>query len=96
MSESIVFEKSKQFSVRIVNLYKYLKEDKKEYKPLPMPQTRQKSRCRKTAYREAPHNIQRDISPNKTWHSRLNNMKCMLRKGYIYRCSAKEERDSPH
>ena len=31
MSESIVFEKSKQFSVRIVNLYKYLKEDKKEY-----------------------------------------------------------------
>ena len=31
MSESIVFEKSKQFSVRIVNLFKYLKEDKKEY-----------------------------------------------------------------
>ena len=31
MSESIVFEKSKQFSVRIVNLYEYLKEDKKEY-----------------------------------------------------------------
>ena len=31
MSESIVFEKSKQFSVRIVNLYKYLKGDKKEF-----------------------------------------------------------------
>ena len=31
MSDSIVFEKSKNFAVRIVKLYKYLNEDKKEY-----------------------------------------------------------------
>ncbi len=31
MSDSIVFEKSKKFSVRIVNLYKYLYNNKKEF-----------------------------------------------------------------
>jgi four helix bundle protein len=31
MANSIVFEKSKDFAVRIVRLYKYLNEDKKEY-----------------------------------------------------------------
>ena len=31
MKENVVFAKSKEFSVRIVNLYRYLQEDKKEY-----------------------------------------------------------------
>ena len=31
MKENIVLEKSFQFSVRVVNLYKYLTENKKEY-----------------------------------------------------------------
>ena len=31
MKESIVFEKSKKFAVRIINLYKYLNAEKKEY-----------------------------------------------------------------
>ena len=31
MSENIVFEKSKKFAVRIINLYKYLNAEKKEY-----------------------------------------------------------------
>lgn len=31
MKNNILYEKSFKFSVRIVNLYKYLKEDKKEY-----------------------------------------------------------------
>lgn len=30
MSESIVFEKSKKFAVRIVNLYKYLRDERNE------------------------------------------------------------------
>jgi four helix bundle protein len=31
MKENVVFAKSKEFAVRIVNLYRYLQEDKKEY-----------------------------------------------------------------
>ena len=31
MKENIVFVKSKQFAVRIINLYKYLCDEKKEY-----------------------------------------------------------------
>ena len=31
MKENAVFIKSKEFAVRIVNLYRYLREDKKEY-----------------------------------------------------------------
>jgi len=31
MSKAIVYDKALQFSVRIVKLYKYLKEEKKEY-----------------------------------------------------------------
>ena len=31
MKENIAFEKSKQFSIRIVNLYRYLYEQKKEH-----------------------------------------------------------------
>ena len=31
MKENVVFVKSKGFAVRIVNLYRYLQEDKKEY-----------------------------------------------------------------
>ena len=31
MSENIVYIKSKSFAIRIVNLYRYLREDKKEY-----------------------------------------------------------------
>jgi four helix bundle protein len=31
LKENILYEKSFKFSVRIVNLYKYFKEDKKEY-----------------------------------------------------------------
>lgn len=31
MAESIVYEKSKSFAIRAVNLYKYLCNDKKEY-----------------------------------------------------------------
>lgn len=31
MKESIVFEKSKKFAIRIVKLYKYLCDEKKEY-----------------------------------------------------------------
>ena len=31
MSEKIVYIKSKSFAIRIVNLYRYLREDKKEY-----------------------------------------------------------------
>lgn len=31
MSENIVFEKSKRFAVRIINLYKHLNAEKKEY-----------------------------------------------------------------
>ncbi|MBQ3331742.1 MAG: four helix bundle protein [Ruminococcus sp.] len=31
MSENTIYDKSKRFAVRIVNLYRYIKEDKKEY-----------------------------------------------------------------
>lgn len=31
MKENIVFTKSKRFAVRIVNMYQYLREDRKEY-----------------------------------------------------------------
>lgn len=31
MSDSIVFDKSKKFAIRIVNLYKYLCDEKKEF-----------------------------------------------------------------
>lgn len=31
MSDNVVYIKSKSFAVRIVNLYRYLREDKKEY-----------------------------------------------------------------
>ena len=31
MAESVTLDKSKEFAIRIVNLYKYLRDDKREY-----------------------------------------------------------------